>query len=75
MMSADFAQPVLPLGFVRQWVGIRAPQFLDHLALRNERAFGFWSSVAVIERTEYELCPGQQGGFAQLLVQGVRGVI
>jgi hypothetical protein len=38
-LLADFGQALFPIAFVRQRVGVRAPEFLDHFAMRHERAF------------------------------------
>jgi len=46
MMPADFGQEFLTFSLVRQRVFVRAPEIFDHLALRNERAFGFQIPVA-----------------------------
>ena len=38
-LLADFGQQLFHIALVRQRVGVRAPEFFHHLALRHERAF------------------------------------
>src|ERR1035438_9171947 len=38
-LLADFCQPLFPIAFVRERIGVRAPQFFHDLALRGARTF------------------------------------
>src|SRR5258706_9553304 len=68
MLFADFGQSFFPFAFVGQWVGVRAPEFFHHLALRDERALRLGIPVNAIQPLQRELRAGHDGGFPQPLL-------
>src|ERR1022692_737977 len=74
-LLADFGEAFFPIAFVRQRVGVRAPEFFHHLALRHERTFRLRISEAVLHLAQRELRAGHHGGFVELLVELVRGAV
>ncbi len=65
-LLADFGQAFLPVALVRQRVGVRAPEFFHHLALRHERAFRLGIFVRVVNLPQGQLRTGHHGGVAEL---------
>jgi len=49
VVPADFAEPPFPFALVRQRIGVRPPEFFDHFALRDERAFGLGIPMNIIK--------------------------
>lgn len=74
-MPADLAEARFPFAFESQGVGIRAPEFFHHLALRNKRAFGLGRCLRRIKRAQGQLRASQERGFAELGVERVSGLI
>ena len=65
-LLAHFRQTLFPIAFVRQRIGIRAPKFFHHLALRHERAFRLGIFMRVVNLPQGQLRAGHQRQFVTL---------
>src|SRR5262249_3937341 len=75
MLFADFAETFLPLPLMRQRIGIRSPELLHHLALRDERTFCLGIAMNVVKVLQHQLRSGHHSVLAELLVEPVRRVV
>jgi len=74
-LLADFRQTFLPIAFVRQRIGVRAPEFFHHFALRHERAFRLRIFERVLHLAQRQLRAGHDRRRAELRIQFVRRVV
>jgi len=74
-LFADFGQPLFPVILVCQRVGVRAPEFLHHLALRHERTFRLGIFERVLQLAQGQLRAGHHRHRAEPPVERVHRVV
>ena len=65
-LLADLAKALFPLALVRQWISVRTPKFLHHLALRHERTFRLGILVNAVPVLQRQLRAGDDWGSRSL---------